>query len=74
MFYCIACSALVESGLWSTDAIERQMSHQERNKVRAAYTHKSGLINELIQMVQWLADYLDSIRTEFVMHYEFKAV
>lgn len=27
----IACSALNESGQWSTDAIERQMSHQESN-------------------------------------------
>ncbi|GAA5107609.1 integrase arm-type DNA-binding domain-containing protein [Orbus sasakiae] len=72
-FRTMACSALVESGLWSTDAIERQMSHQERNKVRAAYTHKSGLINERIQMVQWWADYLDAIGTEFVMPYEFNA-
>lgn len=30
----MACSALVESGLWSKDAIERQMSHQVHNDVR----------------------------------------
>ncbi|EOA6889767.1 tyrosine-type recombinase/integrase, partial [Shigella dysenteriae] len=33
----MACSALVESDLWSRDTVERQMSHQERNSVRAAY-------------------------------------
>lgn len=36
-FRAMACSALIESGLWSRDAVERQMSHQERNNVRAAY-------------------------------------
>ncbi|GLO56572.1 hypothetical protein PPUJ20066_26080 [Pseudomonas putida] len=38
-FRAMACSALVASGLWSETAIERQMSHRERNNVRAAYTH-----------------------------------
>ena len=37
----MACSALVESDLWSRDTVERQMSHQERNSVRAAYVHKA---------------------------------
>jgi hypothetical protein len=32
----MACSALMDSGLWSQDAVERQMSHQERNTVRLA--------------------------------------
>ncbi|EBJ9473751.1 integrase arm-type DNA-binding domain-containing protein, partial [Salmonella enterica] len=36
-FRAMACSALSESGLWSKEAIEKQMSHQERNSVRAAY-------------------------------------
>jgi len=29
-FRSMACSALIESGLWSETAIERQMSHKER--------------------------------------------
>ncbi|MFO5736446.1 tyrosine-type recombinase/integrase, partial [Klebsiella pneumoniae] len=29
-FRAMACSALIESGKWSRDAVERQMSHQER--------------------------------------------
>jgi len=40
-FRAMGCSALAESGLWSEMAIERQMSHKERNNVRAAYTHKA---------------------------------
>ncbi len=39
-FRTMACSALLESGLWTDAAIERQMSHKERNRVRAAYIHK----------------------------------
>lgn len=69
-FRTMACSALVESNLWSRDAVERQMSHQERNGVRAAYIHKAQHIEERKKMVQWWADYLDLIRTEFVMPYE----
>ncbi|GJK87100.1 hypothetical protein TUM17567_33950 [Citrobacter amalonaticus] len=38
-FRTLACSALIESGLWSEDAVELQMSHKESNSVRAAYTH-----------------------------------
>lgn len=71
-FRTMACSALVESNLWSRDAVERQMSHQERNGVRAAYIHKAQHIIERTKMVQWWADYLDSIRTKFIMPYEFK--
>ncbi|MGY3308669.1 integrase [Pantoea ananatis] len=40
-FRIMACSSLIESGLWSRDAVGRQMSHQERNSVRAAYIHKA---------------------------------
>lgn len=70
-FRAIACSALVESGLWSRDAVERQMSHQERNNVRAAYTHKAEHLPERRLMLQWWADYLDNCRRGFVTPYEF---
>lgn len=33
-FRTMACSSLIESGLWSRDAVERWMSHQERSSVR----------------------------------------
>ena len=59
-FRAMACSAMNESGMWQKDAIERQMSHQERNGVRAAYIHKAEYLNQRRQMMQWWADYLDA--------------
>lgn len=68
----MACSALVESGRWSKDAVKRQMSHQERNSVRAAYIHKAEHIEERKLMLQWWADYLDVNRKAHVVPYEFR--
>ncbi|MDN3577336.1 integrase arm-type DNA-binding domain-containing protein [Chitinimonas viridis] len=65
-FRAMACSALLESGLWSEDAIERQMSHKERNGVRAAYIHKAEFLTQRRRMVQWWADWLDANRLLFV--------
>jgi integrase len=70
-FRTMACSALVESGLWSKDAVERQMSHQERNTVRAAYIHKAEHLQERRLMVQWWADYLDANRRDAITPYDF---
>jgi integrase len=70
-FRAMACSALTESGLWTKDAVERQMSHQERNKVRSAYTHKAEYLEERRLMVQWWADYLDACRETLVTPYDF---
>ncbi|MCZ5116619.1 hypothetical protein O6A27_05415 [Escherichia coli] len=53
---------MIESGLWSRDAVERQMSHQERNGVRAAYIHKAEHLEERRLMLQWWADFLDANR------------
>ncbi|KLV52833.1 tyrosine-type recombinase/integrase [Citrobacter sp. MGH104] len=71
-FRTMACSALVESGLWSSDAVERQMSHQERKRVRAAYIHKAQHLEERREMMQWWADYLDANRFRHVVPYGFK--
>ncbi|EMP4184254.1 integrase arm-type DNA-binding domain-containing protein [Proteus mirabilis] len=70
-FRTMACSSLVESGLWSKDAVERQMSHQERNSVRAAYIHKAEHIDERRLMVQWWADYLDANREREISPFSF---
>lgn len=70
-FRAMACSALVESGQWARDAVERQMSHQERNGVRAAYIHKAEHMGERRLMCQWWADYLDACRAAFVPPYDF---
>lgn len=70
-FRTMACSALVESGKWSSEAVERQMSHQERSGVRAAYIHKAEHMDERQKMMQWWADYLDENRVGWVSPYEF---
>jgi integrase len=59
-FRAMACSALTESRLWSKDAVERQMSHMERNEVRGTYTHLAVHMEERLLMMQWWADYLDA--------------
>ena len=71
-FRTMACSSLIESGLWSKDAVERQMSHMERNSVRAAYIHKAEHLDERRLMLQWWADLLDSNRLKATNPYEFK--
>ncbi|WP_410014892.1 tyrosine-type recombinase/integrase [Sodalis sp. C49] len=68
-FRAMACSALMESELWSRDAVERQMSHQERNNVRAAYIHKAEHLDARKAMMQWWSDYLDACRDAFVPPY-----
>ncbi|MGC8234487.1 tyrosine-type recombinase/integrase [Escherichia coli] len=70
-FRTMACSALIESGLWSRDAVERQMSHMERNSVRAAYIHKAEHLDERRLMLQWWADFLDANRESEVSPYDF---
>lgn len=71
-FRAMACSALIESGKWSRDAVERQMSHQERNSVRAAYIHKAEHLDERKLMLQWWADYLDLLRIRQVSPFDFR--
>lgn len=58
-FRAMATSLLAEQG-WSGDAIERQLAHTERNKVRAAY-HRSEHLEERRKMMQAWADYLDTL-------------
>lgn len=70
-FRTMACSSLIESGLWSRDAVERQMSHMERNSVRAAYIHKAEHLDERRLMLQWWADFLDANREREISPYDF---
>jgi hypothetical protein len=47
--------------MWSIDAVEHQLSHMESDKVRAAYNYAEHL-PERIEMMQWWADWLDSLK------------
>jgi integrase len=44
-----------------TEVIERQLAHAERNGVKAAYNH-AEYIKERTALMQWWADFLDSIK------------
>ena len=68
-FRAMACSALMESGLWAKDAVERQMSHQERNTLRMAYIHKGEHLEARKAMMQWWSDYLEACRESYAPPY-----
>jgi integrase len=59
-FRATASSFLNEQG-FHRDAIERQLAHMERNKVRSAYTHHAEYLDERRKMMQWWSDYLDGL-------------
>lgn len=60
-FRSTASTLLNESGKWNPDAIERALSHAEKNHVRAAY-NRSSYWTERVEMAQWWSDYLDQLR------------
>lgn len=59
-FRSMASTLLNEQG-WNKDAIERQLAHGERNKVRAAYNYAEHLPERRRMMQAW-ADYLDNLK------------
>jgi integrase len=60
-FRAMASTLLNESGKWHPDAIERALSHGDKNKVRAAY-HRGAHWKERVDMAQWWSDHLDLLR------------
>ncbi len=56
-FRSMASTLLNEQG-WNRDAIERQLSHAERDSIRAAYNYAEYLPERRKMMQHW-ADYLD---------------
>jgi hypothetical protein len=46
---------------WSGDIIEKQLAHEERDEVRAAYNRAQHLV-ERAKLMQWYADHLDKLR------------
>lgn len=49
-----------ESGKFQTDAIEAALAHIDKNAVRGAY-NRAKYLSERKRMMQWWADYLDSL-------------
>lgn len=58
-----ASTMLNESGLWSADAIERQLAHVEANKIRGTY-NMAQYLDERRRMMQWWADKVDGLAAE----------
>lgn len=61
-FRATASTLLNESGKWSPDAIERALAHKDTDGIRAAY-HRGTHWAERVEMAQWWADHLDTLRT-----------
>lgn len=59
-FRATASSILNEAG-FCHDVIERQLSHKDRNKVRATY-NQAEYAQERRDMLQWRADYVDALK------------
>ena len=55
-FRSLASSILNEQG-YNPDAIERQLAHEESNRIRAAY-NRAEYLAERRKMMQWYSDYL----------------
>jgi integrase len=58
-FRAVASTALNEMG-FRPDVIERQLAHEEKNAVRAAYNRAEYLAERRAMMNQW-ADYIDAV-------------
>jgi len=59
-FRSVASTVLNESRKWHPDVIERQLAHQESNKVRKAYNRAEHL-DERRKMMEWWSDYIESL-------------
>jgi integrase len=62
-FRSMASTLLNEQQAWHPDAIERQLAHSPRNKVRAAYNYAEHLPERRRMMQAW-ADQLDQLRED----------
>ena len=59
-FRALASTVLNESRKWHPDVIERQLAHQESNKVRSAYNRAEHL-DERRKMMNWWSNYIESL-------------
>ena len=64
-FRSMASTLLNEQG-WNRDAIERQLAHAERNKIRASYNFAEYLQKRTVMMQVW-ADYLDNLKQGYIV-------
>lgn len=53
-------STILDENKFPADYIERQLAHVSKDKIRGIYNHAQWL-PERAEMMQWYADYLDSL-------------
>ena len=53
-------STILNEHTFRSDVIEKQLAHQERNKIRGVY-NRAEYLPERVEMMQWYSDYLDSL-------------
>jgi len=54
-------SSILNEQNFNSDAIERQLSHIERNKVKGAYNYNAEFMKERKKIMKWWSDYLDDM-------------
>ena len=59
-FRTVASTVLNESRKWHPDVIERQLAHQESNKVRSVY-NRAEYLDERRNMMEWWSEYIESL-------------
>jgi integrase len=62
-FRASASSMLNESGLWNSDAIERQLAHVDNDSARRAYA-RAEFWHERVKMMAWWANRCDEMRCD----------
>jgi integrase len=53
-------STILNEHKFRSDVIEKQLAHQEKNRIRGAY-NRAEYLPERVEMMQWYANYLDSL-------------
>ena len=61
-FRATASTLLNAANMFSSDAIERSLAHQDKDAVRRAYA-RGDAMTERKKMAQWWADHLDMLRS-----------
>jgi integrase len=56
-------STILNENKFRGEVIEKQLAHQERNKVRGAY-NRAEYLEERVELMQWYADYLDKLKAK----------
>ena len=58
-----SASSILNEEDFNRDAIERQLSHMERNQVRGAYTQHAEYLKERTTMMDWWGNYIEQLET-----------